>query len=29
MKTFIALALFGAASAIDAVTHKYMQYVSK
>jgi C1A family cysteine protease len=29
MKIFIALAGFGAASAIDAVTHKYMQYVSK
>ena len=29
MKTFIALALFGAASAIDAATHKYMQYISK
>ena len=29
MKIFIALAGFGAASAIDTITHKYMQYVSK
>jgi hypothetical protein len=29
MKSFLALALLGAASAIDAPTHKYMQYLSK
>ena len=29
MKTFIALALAGAVSAVDTITYKYMQYISK